>query len=80
MNQRLLVTDDLIDITVTFWAENPRWFREIPYQHQCLSMSGIINYIIGTHFFIGTLTGAMYNDFLQNTLSQLIEDVDLAIR
>jgi len=36
-------------------------------------------YIIGPHFFNGTLTSAMYNDFLQNTLPQLLKD-DLTIR
>jgi len=30
-------------------------------------------------FFNGALTGAMYNDFFQNTLPQLLENVDLAI-
>jgi len=33
-----------------------------------------------THMVNGTLTGAMYNDFLQNTLPQLLEDVDFATR
>jgi len=40
----------------------------------------LIDYIIGLHFFNGILTGAMYNDFLQNTLPQPLEDVDLATR
>jgi len=37
-------------------------------------------YIIGSHFFNGIFTGAMYNNFLQNTLPQLLRDVDLATR
>jgi len=37
-------------------------------------------YIIGPHFFNDTLTGVVYNDFLQNILPQLLEDVDFAIR
>jgi len=41
----------------------------------------IINsFIIGPHFLNGTLTGVMYNDFLQNTLPQFLEDVDLSTR
>jgi len=84
MNQHLLMMDDLIKHNCHYWAaENSRCFCEIPYQHQwsinvwCSIVNG---YIIGSHFFSGTLTSAIYNDFLQNTLPQLSEDVDLATR
>jgi len=40
MNQHLLVTDDLIDIT---WAvKNPRRFRKIPYQWS-INVSSVIS-------------------------------------
>lgn len=62
---------------------NPYFTRRIPNQRRwsinvwaaCLGP-----YIIGPHFFEGSLTGVRYLDFLQNTLPELLENVPLNIR
>jgi len=55
----------------------------VPQNSICLLTSGAILQMITLlyHIFLKkTLTGAMYNDFLQNTLPQFLKDVDLATR
>jgi len=78
------VTDDLIDIIITIGQ--PKIHSSSTKFHiiNGLSISSVFvnGYIIESHyhFFNDTLTGAMYNDFLQNTLPQLLEDVDFVTR
>jgi len=60
---------------------NPFWLRRIDNQHQwrvnawCEILDGQI--IIGPHFFNANLNGAMYLQFLQTDLQELMEDVNL---
>lgn len=67
-----------------YWAyDNPHWMREVDNQRYWTlnTWCGIIgNVIVGPHFFDGTLTGAVYNDFLINTLPALLMELPIQIR
>lgn len=70
-----------------YWQEreegNPHLKRPKGSQRRfsCNVWMGLINkYLIGPHFLPNNLTGATYEEFLRNTLFDLLEDVPLAIR
>ena len=67
-----------------YWEnENPRWMKTVPFQNpwsvNCW-YSIVGDHFIGPYFFEGHLTGHVYANFLQNVLSQLMEDVPLHVR
>ena len=67
-----------------YWAnENPRWMRTVPFQHpwSVNCWCGIVgDHVIGPYLFEVRLTGQVYANFMQNRLSQLMEDVPLHVR
>jgi len=67
-----------------YWSnQNPYWHRQIRHQHQWSFnvWCGLVNgYVVGPHFFDGHLTANRYNNFLQNELPVLLENVDLHTR
>lgn len=67
-----------------YWSDtNPHWYRQIDHQHQwSLNVwCGIVNgYLIGPHFFDGTLNGEKFFEFLMNDFPQLFDDVDYYTR
>lgn len=63
--------------------ENPHIMRQVDAQHRWSVnvWAGILGErIIGPYFFGGSLTGAMYLNFLQNDLPELLENVPLHTR
>lgn len=67
-----------------YWSPvNPHWMQEVDHQHRWSVnvWCGIVNgYLIGPHFFEGTVNGANYLQFLQEVLPGLLEHVDLETR
>ncbi|XP_031332785.1 NADH dehydrogenase [ubiquinone] iron-sulfur protein 2, mitochondrial-like [Photinus pyralis] len=67
-----------------YWSrENPHWLREVDNQNvwSLNTWCGILGgRIIGPHFFDGHLNGSVYNDFLENILYDLLDNVPIAIR
>jgi len=58
---------------------NPFWLRRADNQHQWrVNACGILDgQIVGPHFFNANLNGAMYLQFLQTDLQELMEDINL---
>ena len=67
-----------------YWSRvNPLWQRSVPFQKQwSLNVwAGIIGeYIIGPYFFDTPLTGQKYLRFLEQSLTDLLDNVDLTTR
>lgn len=62
---------------------NPYWMRTVDNQRvwSLNVWGGIIGtHVVGPHFFDGTLTGAIYLDFLRNDLPTYLEEVPLQVR